>query len=75
MRLNKLGLASAALFVAIGLAACDGSENDRTIPTAGPDYQPPALVGPEVPEGEHGSDTESSNESEGVDPNATVEAK
>lgn len=75
MRLNRLKLAGVAVVLALGLVGCDGSENARTIPTAGPDYLPPALVGPEGGEEHSGDNGESSLESEGVDPNATVEAK
>lgn len=71
MRLNKITLAGAAMLLAIGLAACDGTENARTIPTAGPDYVPPALIGPEGG-GEQKSGSNGGTSLEGVDPNATT---
>lgn len=52
MHVRNLARIGAVVLIAIGLAACDGSENYRTLPTAPPEYQSPAMIGPEIP-GDH----------------------
>ena len=63
--LVRVGLVALAM---LGLAACDGSENARTQPTAGPDYVSPSNIGPAIAE-DHGPNEDESHgegESEGA---------
>lgn len=65
MRLKNIIRVAVVALAVFGLAACDGSENARTQPTAGPDYVSPSNIGPAIPE-EHGpNEDESHGEGEG----------
>lgn len=60
MRWNRLTLAGVVAVLALSIAACDGTGNDRTQPTAPAGYVSPAMRGPEIPkEGEQGYGNES----------------
>ena len=59
MRWKNVTLAGALMVLALGLAACDGTENNRTQPTAAAGEVSPAMRGPEVPkEGGTGGETQ-----------------
>lgn len=75
MLLKRLTMLVLSLMAALALLGCsDGTDNPRTLPTAGPDYQSPSEIGPNTesgtfPEGdgsEGGTDSgEGSESSEG----------
>ena len=69
MRLQNVVRFGAAALVAMTLAACDGSENARTQPTAAPDYVSPAMIGPEAPEAIQHGEAEGDEEGHGGEEN------
>jgi hypothetical protein len=58
MGLDRLARIACVLLVSLALVGCDGSENARNLPTAGPEYVSPAEVGP----GNENTETESHGE-------------
>lgn len=70
MRWKNLAYAGLVALAAAGLAACDGTENDRTQPTAPAGYVSPSLRGPES----HGEATEGGEKHSEGEPAATAEA-